>query len=301
MAIRLPQIKDTIESVLKAGRGYPDVPWLASYQGVSYDEAYNAVLEHYNTTNWGALALDRPPLPNKEAQPESIKSYTKSKGIGFFDKVVVRFISGIKSFVFLSASFGDLALTAFFYWSLGYDLPSKLIWGLWALTQTFGKLYLWHMGYKKGAVLAAVLSVIATVSIFLAVVDTQAIVAVANNTKVKSQTEITIDSKIELDHTLQERLKNTPTDYLRGANDINAAIRENNQELAQLRKQLNIESKEQETKKNQFELSAWIVFSQLTNFKWGDPSHIFALVLILCIAIFFEVLIYATTPRKGNS
>jgi len=222
---------------------------------------------------------------------------------GLIDRLVTKFIGAIKSFVFLSASFGDLSLTVFFYWSLGYDLPSKLVWGLWAVTQTLGKLYLWHVGYKKSAVWAAVLSVIATVSIFLAVIDTQSVRSIATNSHQESAVILSLESQITAkgveNKTLTERLANTPPDYVGASRTITNTIKANDEALRGLREELNKELQAEKTiVEPQFELSAWVVFGQLTNFKWGDPSHIFALVLILGIAIFFEVLIYATTPRK---
>lgn len=53
-----------------------------------------------------------------------------------------------------------------------------------------------------------------------------------------------------------------------------------------------------EPQKREFQLDAWRIFSQLTNFAWNDPSHVFALVLTLAISILFEMLIYATAPKK---
>lgn len=223
--------------------------------------------------------------------------------LGIIDRLVVKFIGGIKSFVFLSASLGDLALTVFFYISIGFDMPSKIAMGIWALTQTLGKIYLWHMRLDKGAIFAAALSVVATVSIVLAVADTQSVQAVANNNVVKSAIVISLEDQIkakgEENKVLQERLANTPPDYVGASRTITNTIKSNDEALQGLREELNkVQEQAKVIERPKFELSTWIIFSQFTNFKWSDPSHIFAFVLILGIAVFFEVLIRATTPRK---
>lgn len=64
---RLPTIENTIESVLKGGKGYPDVNWLADYRGITPQEAYDSIVKHQGETNWGALAMEKPKLP--EAPP----------------------------------------------------------------------------------------------------------------------------------------------------------------------------------------------------------------------------------------
>lgn len=61
---KLPTIEATIESVLKAGRGYPDAQWLADYRGITPSEAYEAIEAHYNGTDWGSLAVKKPPMPS---------------------------------------------------------------------------------------------------------------------------------------------------------------------------------------------------------------------------------------------
>lgn len=222
---------------------------------------------------------------------------------GLIDRLVTKFIGGIKSFVFLSASVGDLALTVFFYISIGFDIPSKISMGIWALTQTLGKIYLWHERLDKGAIFAAALSVVATVSIVLAVADTQSIQAVANNQTEKSAIATSLENQIkakgEENKTLQERLANTPPDYVGASKTITNTIKANDEALQSLREELNkAQERGKVIEKPKFELSTWKIFSQFTSFKWNDPSHVFAFVLILGIAVFFEILIRATTPRK---
>lgn len=236
------------------------------------------------------------PATSDGGQPELAKA-------GLIDCIVTKFIGGIKSFVFLSASVGDLALTVFFYISIGFDMPSRIAMGVWAFTQTLGKIYLWHERLDKGAMFAAALSVVATVSIVLAVADAQSIQAVANNNTEKSAIVKSIEDQIKAkgdeNKTLQERLANTPTDYVGASKSITNTIKANDEALQALRDELTkAQDKAKIIEKPKFELSTWIIFSQFTNFKWNDPSHVFAFVLILAIAIFFEVLIRATTPRK---
>lgn len=300
----------------------PSANWLAVICKISMDDA-KGILNEQNKKQDSSEKIDLPPpFPGqaKLQKPTSINitesSHDKGNGSqdcgpavaiieqnGLIDSIVIRFIGAIKSFVFLSASLGDLALTAFFYWSLGYDVPSKIIWGLWAITQTLGKLYLWHIGYQKSATWAAVLSVIATVSIFLAVIDVQSVNVAANNSTEKSAIITSLENQIAAktaeNKTLNERLSNTPPDYIGAARALTAAITSNDLALKGIISELNIALKRnKEIQPKQFELSAWQIFSQLTNFKWHDQSHIFAFVLILGIACFFEMLIYATTPRK---
>jgi hypothetical protein len=313
---------DRINQYYKIHNKLPSPNWLAVICKISIDDAKELLNEQDEKQDTNEKINLPPPFPGqaKLQQPVSIAitepSHDGGNGIqncepavavikqdGLIDSIVIRLIGAIKSFVFLSASLGDLAITTFFYWSLGYDVASKIIWGLWAVTQTLGKLYLWHMGYKKSATWAAVLSVIATVSIFLAVIDVQSVSVAANNNTGKSAVITSLENQLAAktaeNHTLNERLKNTPPDYIGAARALTAAITSNDLALKDIISELNIALKRnKEIQPKQLELSAWQIFSQFTNFKWSDKSHIFAFILILGIACFFEMLIYATTPRK---
>jgi hypothetical protein len=222
---------------------------------------------------------------------------------GLIDRALLKFNSSIKGLVFLFASVADMALAAFFYWSLGFDPVSKVVLAVWGLVQTSGKVWAWSERRNGTAVWAAILSVVATVSIFLAVVDTQNTATIAHNTTQKSaivaSLENQIDAKNTENGTLAVRLANTPPDYVGASKTITNTIKANDEALSALRSELSKALNDENTvKPKEFELSAWKIFSQLTNFAWNDTSHIFALILILGIAVFFELLIYATTPRS---
>ena len=212
-----------------------------------------------------------------------------------FDKAVIRFTHQLQYFAFLFASIADMALAVFFYWSLGFDLASRVVLGIWGIVQTGGKLFAWANKKTIIALWAAFLSVVATVSIFLAVIDTQSASAAVSKTDTVLMIESQIADKSSENKTLDKRLAETPSDYLKAQRDISAMIAENDKTISALRTEL---VTAQKVVKRDFELDAWKIFSQLTSFKWNDPSHIFALVIILTLAVFFEMLIYVTIPKE---
>ena len=118
---RIPPIDATIESVLKAGRGYPEPQWLADYRGISIQDAYVAIQKHYDTTDWGALALKKPEMPSmplpveqkkEEKNPWKGKSsiehfHEMPKGILKITFGVISIIAGIRSFGFVYGWFSQ--------------------------------------------------------------------------------------------------------------------------------------------------------------------------------------------------
>lgn len=212
-----------------------------------------------------------------------------------FEKSVIRFTHGLQYFAFLFASVADMFLAVFFYWSLGFDIFSRIALGIWGIVQTGGKLFAWANKRTIIALWACFLSVIATVSIFLAVIDTQSASSAVTKTDSVIMIENQIKAKMEENKTLNERLASTPSDYLKAQRDISSKMAENDSVLDKLRGELASANK---LVKPDFSLDSWKIFSQLTAFKWGDPSHIFALVIILSLAVFFEMLIFVTIPKE---
>jgi hypothetical protein len=116
---RIPPIDATIESVLKAGRGYPEPQWLADYRGISVQDAYSAIQRHYDTTDWGELAAKKPempPMPSKKDLKDKNPWKNKSnddhfhelpKGVLRIIFALVSIIAGIRSFGFVYGWFSQ--------------------------------------------------------------------------------------------------------------------------------------------------------------------------------------------------
>jgi len=223
---------------------------------------------------------------------------------GIFERLVLKFAHVLQYFAFLITSLADLFLAMFFYWSLGYDNASKVILATWGIVQTGSKIWAWSYNRKVIAVWCACLSVIASVSIFLAVIELQASNTVLNNSTatVTNQIDVRI-ATLEADRAAQvKRRDSLPVDY-------STAIKAANLDISKIDEQLNklIDKKESSSgsieKVNTVEisLSAWSIFKQLTDIKWNDAARMFALVFILALSILLEMVIYATVPRnKGG-
>lgn len=274
-----PTAKDFIASYKRQSNEWPDVAQVVQYCKCSIKDAEEWLNRAIVAENVGVV---------KEAKSQPEK-WT-------FSKAVIKFTHGLQYFAFLFASLADMALACFFYWSLGYDLASKSVLAVWGVVQTGGKLFAWTNKRTIIALWACALSVVATVSVFLAVIDTQSASTAVTKTDNVVMVESQLAAKMEEQRTLNERLKNTPSDFLKAQRDISAKMAENDNVLDKLRAEL---KDAQKIVKPDFELDAWKIFSQLTSFKWSDPSHIFALVLILALAVFFEMLIYVTIPKES--
>jgi hypothetical protein len=108
---RIPLIEATIESVLKAGRGYPDPQWLADYRGISVADAYEAIQAHYDSTDWGSLAMKKPempPMPDKKVLKVKNPWKDKSGDDHFHElpKGIIRIIFAVVSVLAAIRSFG---------------------------------------------------------------------------------------------------------------------------------------------------------------------------------------------------
>ena len=217
----------------------------------------------------------------------------------WFDRLILYFVTALKNIAFLFSALADLSLACFFYYSLGYDTASRIVLSVFGFVQTGGKLWAWStsaiFSRKILAAWCAALSILATVSVFLAVIETQ---SQGVNTG-KSYTIVSIENDIggkqAENKILAERLKNTPIDYISASKQIAADIRANNEIISNLTAKL---EQENISKPLDLRLDAWKIFSQFTNFKWQDMSHIYALCIVLMIAGLLEILIYATTPRR---
>lgn len=115
---RIPPINSTIESVLKAGRGYPEPQWLADYRGIPVMDAYEAIQAHFDSTDWGSLAIKKPVMPSVPEKKAQVKNPWKGKtaddhfhaipkGIlrGIFGALSI--IAGIRSFGFVYGWFAQ--------------------------------------------------------------------------------------------------------------------------------------------------------------------------------------------------
>lgn len=122
--LKLPKIETTIESVLKRGQGYPDVKWLAEYRGITQQEAYDAIIKHSAETNWGALAMDKPPLPPApekitHAEKKIASSKSNDNHIHDLPKEILRGVFGILSIIAGIRSWG-FVYNWFAQWDSGF-------------------------------------------------------------------------------------------------------------------------------------------------------------------------------------
>ena len=62
---KIPTIESTLDAVIKSGKGYPEPEWLASYRGISVDEAYSAMVSHRANANWELIGVSQPVMPVK--------------------------------------------------------------------------------------------------------------------------------------------------------------------------------------------------------------------------------------------
>jgi hypothetical protein len=228
--------------------------------------------------------------------PTDIQVERVGKNISWFDKIILALVGALQNIAFLFSTIADFALACFFYYSLGFDDLSKIVLTVFGGVQTGGKLWGWSTRKIPLAVLCAVLSVLATLTVFLSVIDMQSESTKIQKSKIVLSIEADIDGKNAEQKILQDRLNLIPKDYTTAANGIIKTMAENDAALRDLRKQLAAESNK---KADALKLDAWRIFRQLVDFNYKDPAHFYALAIILLIAVLLEVLIFYTTPRKS--
>ncbi len=227
------------------------------------------------------------------------------------DKFINRFINHISGFAFLIAAIADLGLNGLFYFSLGFDMLTKIVLILWAFVIVGAKIYGWANKIHFMAISCAVLSVVASVSIFLAVLDTQqantqeaaktSLSAVIANTSLdrqiaKAENDLS-DKTTRRDATPQDQT----TIYLRldksvsDANSLLSSLR-----AEKVREHSIAESKPTETIHSDpvhINLDAWSIFKQLVGVDWSNAARVFALFFIIALATVLEIIVAYTTPR----
>lgn len=230
------------------------------------------------------------------------------------EKLVSRFISHISGFAFLVAAVADLGLNGLFYFSLGFDTLTKIVLILWAFVIVGAKVYGWASNVRFMAVSCAILSVVASVSIFLAVLDTQ-----QANTAEATQTAVSVaKSNGSLDRQIAEAEKDiadkksrrdaTPQDQTTVYMRLDKAVTDANALLTSLRaeKSDNMNKKPDDAVKTKpgdpvhLNLDAWSIFRQLVGVDWKDAARVFALFFILGLATVLEIIIAYTTPRTSE-
>lgn len=301
--VRLPPIEDTIESVLKAGQGYPDIPWLAQYQGVSYDEAYNAIINHYNNTNWGALALDKPPLPAPPVKEKHRRNESEQEKVGIIDRLLLWLVNQFQKISFIIVSLADFVIECLFYSTFGPNELTKIGLASWGFVIVGAKLWAWSHGNKGLAIFCAALSVIGATGIFNASMDAQAAVVKTTNAVVIEDPRVSIQNQINESLANIKKMTIEREKLADGSNpkqvlDYNNQINEANAQLPILRKEL-AAIKPESIKQVELQLDAWAIFGQISN-KIGMDPKVFAFVFILLVAILIQWIIGATTPRKGK-
>jgi hypothetical protein len=120
---RIPPIDATIDSVLKADRGYPSPSWLADYRGISIQAAYEAIKAHYDRSAWESLGISKPTLPpmpdKKELSKNPWKSMTANEHFHAIPKGILRVLFGIISVIAGVRSFGFI-YGWFAQWDTGF-------------------------------------------------------------------------------------------------------------------------------------------------------------------------------------
>jgi hypothetical protein len=243
------------------------------------------------------------PVNSKAKRPGNNQVFKANKNqgyVGLFEKLVLKFSHSLSYFSFLIASLADLFLSVFFYYSLGYDGISKISLSLWGVVTIGSKLYAWSYRKYILGLWCAILSVFASVSIFLAVIQTQSEQVNQSNSvvTVSSQIDGRISS-LEADRkALVTRRDSLPSDYTSAVQKLNIDIAKVDEQINKLMDSKLSPASIAQNEQVEIKLSAWKIFEQFTTIKWDKPAHVVAFLFIILLAGLLDFVIFVVTPRQ---
>lgn len=103
---KAPPVKESIESVLKAGDGYPDPAWLSNYCKITYEDAAEAIQAHKDGTDWGTLEQRDIHIQMHETDSTTAKEKPLYHSVHDLPKNILKAIFAILALLAAARSFG---------------------------------------------------------------------------------------------------------------------------------------------------------------------------------------------------